>query len=108
MSVNGINPNLSSAPVSPNAVNGSGKNPQLAALEQKLQRLTNEKKAAIRNKDKEKEQKLEQEIQAVKQQIEQLKKKEEKKQEKEEQANPNASKDLSSPPGLGNAVDRYA
>ena len=79
MSVNGISSESLAAQGIPASSGSSSQNPRLAALERKLQRLNQEKKKAVENKDKEKARKLEQEIQAVKQQIEQLKKKEKKK-----------------------------
>ncbi|MCI8660968.1 MAG: hypothetical protein HFG54_12130 [Lachnospiraceae bacterium] len=108
MAINGINPSIPASAGAPPNIGGSGKNPQLAALEQKLQRLNNEKEKAIRNKDKEKERKLEQEIQAVKQKIAQLKQKEKKEQEKdnpESSALPNEPFPVS---GLGDTVNQYA
>ena len=74
MSVNGISSESLAAQGIPASSGSSSQNPRLAALERKLQRLNQEKKKAVENKDKEKARKLEQEIQAVKQQIEQLRK----------------------------------
>lgn len=108
MNISGIGSGISAAADSPQNIGGSGKSPRLAALEQKLLRLNNEKEKAVRNKDKEKERKLEQEIQAVRQQIQQLKQKEKKEQEKDKPENPISPNEPSSVPGLGDNLDRYA
>lgn len=111
MDINGISPSIPAANTM-GGPQGSGKDPQLSALEQKLNRLTNEKKQAVRNKDKDKERKLEQEIQAVKQQIAQLKQKE--KQKEKQKTQEEAGKNAMSPEipahiqGLGGNVDQYA
>lgn len=111
MSINGISPELLSAQNISGSSGSSGQNPRIAALERKLQRLNQEKKKAVENKDQDKARKLEQEIQAVKQQIQELKKKEEKKKKTDAPENPD---DLAVPndsaliAGLGQQVDQYA
>lgn len=107
MDISGIASGIPAAD-SAGALQGAGKSPQLSALEQKLRRLTNEKKQAVRNQDKDKERKLEQEIQAVKQQIEQLKRKEEKKEQEKASENATSPDIPSRIAGLGDRVDQYA
>jgi len=72
---------------STDAVNlsGGGGDSRLKALEQKLQKLNQEKEKAVRNHDEEKVKKLEQQIENVKRQIEQLKRKKQK-EDKEKKA----------------------
>ena len=54
MSVNGISSESLAAQGIPASSGSFGQNPRLAALERKLQRLNQEKKKAVENKDKEK------------------------------------------------------
>ena len=113
MSVNGISSESLAAQSIPASSGSSSQNPRLAALERKLQRLNQEKKKAVENKDQEKARKLEQEIQAVKQQMEQLKKKEKKKKPNgpaspENMENPDVQNNPALMAGLGQQMDEYA
>lgn len=89
---------------------GGGSDPRLKALEQKLQKLTQEKKRAVRNKDGEKVKQLEQEIENVKKQIEQLKKKKQKEDSEDKDGKAGAPAQAPAPFGgaLGEHVDRLA
>ena len=113
MSVNGISSESLAAQGIPASSGSFGQNPRLAALERKLQRLNQEKKKAVENKDKEKARKLEQEIQAVKQQIEQLKKKEKQKKPNgpaspENMESPDVQNNPALMAELGQQIDEYA
>lgn len=83
MSVNPVN-------MSPSAVGfgggAEGGSTRIKALEQKLQKLKEDKQKAVQEKDADKEKKLEKEIQKVEQQIEQLKRKEKNKQKEGEKS----------------------
>ena len=81
-----VNAAISSAFFANGAVpkGAGGDNPQIKALEQKLQRLNKEKKEADQNHDAEKVKELEKEIQAAQQKLERLKQNQQKKQKLEE------------------------
>ncbi len=82
-----VNAAISSAFFANGAVpNGAGgDNPQIKALEQKLQRLNKEKKEADQNHDAEKVKELEKEIQAAQQKLERLKQNQQQKNKLEEE-----------------------
>lgn len=81
----GISGSLSNALIAGKAMSGSpgGSNPQISALEKKLQRLNKEKKEADQNHDADKVKELEKEIQATQQKLEQLKQKDNQKKQQE-------------------------
>lgn len=85
----GISGSISNALSASGVMSGSpgSSNPQISALEKKLQRLNREKKEASQNHDGDKVKELEKEIQATEQKLERLKQKDnqKKQQEAEEQ-----------------------
>ena len=89
-------------------LSGSGGDPQLKTLEQKLQKLHQEKKKAVQNHDEQKVKELEKQIEQVKQKIDQLKNNRRKEDDKEDTKGPGYPSRSPLDGSVGRYIDRFA